>query len=184
MKPHSARPLACLAVFVCLLAPALLRGQGPGGPPHPGPGSPSPIAPAPPSPAGSGAAGAPSRARETGQIHSGQRSGTPFGPAGRWWDDKSVIRAVGITRAQQRKMDSIFDENKSAIVASYKNFLKEQSHLESVNKDPHADQATTFAAIDAVNSARAALQKVTAQMLLEIRHQMSADQVDKLEKLP
>ena len=117
-------------------------------------------------------------------MHSGARSSTQFGPAGRWWDDKSIIRAVGITHDQQHKMDGIFESNKSAILSSYKAFLKEQSHLESINKDAHADQAATFAAIDAVNNARAALQKATAQMLLEIRRQMSQDQIDKLEKLP
>ena len=81
-------------------------------------------------------------------------------------------------------MDTIFDASKPAILESYKVFLKEQAKLASLNKDPHTDQASTFAAIDAVNNARAALQKATAQMLLQIRHEMRPEQIDKLQNLP
>ena len=185
MKPHFARTVTFLALLLCLLAPAALHAQGPGGPPHPGPGSPGAPGGLPPAaPSGAPASGVGAHSHDPAQMHSGARSSTQFGRAGRWWDDKSVIRAIGITHDQQHKMDGIFDSNKSAILSSYKTFLKEQSHLESINKDTHADQAATFAAIDAVNNARAALQKATAQMLLEIRRQMSQDQIDKLEKLP
>jgi Spy/CpxP family protein refolding chaperone len=107
-----------------------------------------------------------------------------FGPVGRWWDDKSVMRTVGLNKEQQKKMDSIFDENKPAILASYKTFLSRQSKLNSLNKDPKVDKTQLFAAIDAVNEARSALEKTTAQMFLEIRQQMSPEQIEKLGKLP
>jgi hypothetical protein len=80
-------------------------------------------------------------------------------------------------------MDSIFNEHKPAILATYQAFLKEQSRLSALSHNPQADQAATFAAIDAVNQARASLQKATAQMYLQIRQQMSTDQVQKLENL-
>ncbi len=48
------------------------------------------------------------------------RNALQIGPTGRWWDDKSVARTVGLRGEQQKKMDGIFDANKSAIVASYK----------------------------------------------------------------
>jgi hypothetical protein len=185
MKTHSVRTAACLAFLLALLGPALLGAQGPGGPPHPGPGSPAPGglgSPIPPP--GTERTARPNRPRETAPIRSVPRSTTTFGPAGRWWDDKSVIRSIGITRDQQRRMDNIFDANKSAILSSYKSFLKEQAHLDTVNKDHNADQAATFAAIDAVNNARSALQKATAQMFLAIRHEMSPAQLERLENLP
>jgi hypothetical protein len=80
-------------------------------------------------------------------------------------------------------MDATFNANKPAILASYKAFLSEQSKLEKIGKDPQVDQARLFAAIDAVNQARASLQKATSQMLLQIRQQMDPDQIAKLEKL-
>jgi hypothetical protein len=80
-------------------------------------------------------------------------------------------------------MDGIFNANKPAIVGSYKAFLREQSKLDAISKDPKVDQERMFAAIDAVSQARTALQKATTQMLLQIRQQMAPDQVEKLEKL-
>jgi Spy/CpxP family protein refolding chaperone len=80
-------------------------------------------------------------------------------------------------------MDVIFNANKPAILEAYKTFLSEQSKLNAINKNPQADQASTFAAIDAVNNARASLQKATAQMLLQIRKEMDPGQIAKLEKI-
>lgn len=108
--------------------------------------------------------------------------GVQFGPIGRWWDNKSMAKSVGLRPEQTRRMDMIFNENKPAILATYQNYLKEQSKLLSLSKNPQADKASTFAAIDAVNQARAALQKTTAQMYLQLRQQMDAAQVEKLRQ--
>ena len=88
-------------------------------------------------------------------------------------------------RSSQRlkRMDSIFDANKPAILTSYKVFLKAQSNLTALNKDTKADKSTVFAAIDAVNNARSDLQKATSAMLMQIRGEMNADQIGKLEKV-
>jgi hypothetical protein len=106
-----------------------------------------------------------------------------FGPVGRWWDDHTVVQQLGLSRNQQIKMDSIFDANKPAILASYKNFLKAQSNLNKVNKDTRADKTTVFAAIDAVNNARSDLQKATSAMLMQIRSEMNPDQISKVENI-
>jgi hypothetical protein len=110
-------------------------------------------------------------------------TGAQFGPVGRWWDNKTVVHTVGITTDQQRRMDTIFNASKPAILSTYQTYLKEQARLTALSHDTQATQETTFAAIDAVNQARAALQKATAQMYLQIRQQMNPDQIQKLEKL-
>lgn len=112
-----------------------------------------------------------------------QHNALQFGPVGRWWDDHSVMQQIGLSRDQQRRMDSIFDANKPAILASYKTFLKAQSNMNAVNKNTSADRGTVFAAIDAVNNARSDLQKATSAMLMQIRSEMKADQISKLEKI-
>ncbi len=109
--------------------------------------------------------------------------GVQFGPVGRWWDDRSVIKTVGLSSEQKTKMDAVFDANKPAILAAYRNLLAEQSELAAVSKDPHADKAQVFAAIDAVNQARAALEKTTAQIYLDLRKQMSPEQIERVEKM-
>ena len=139
-------------------------------------------------PAGPGGPGAPRELHHPGSAHN-KVSGPPrnalqFGPAGRWWDDKTVVQAIGLRREQQRKMDTIFDANKPAILDSYKTFLKAQANLTAVNKDPQADKAKVFAAIDAVNEARSSLQKATSAMLLQIRQEMDPNQITKLENVP
>jgi hypothetical protein len=80
-------------------------------------------------------------------------------------------------------MDGIFNANKGAILSSYKALLSEQAKLDKLNKDPQVDKARLFEAIDAVSQARASLQKATSQMLLQIRQQMDAEQIAKLEEL-
>lgn len=148
---------------------------GPDGGPVPGPGS------GPGTPNGLGG-GPPSKT--TDPASRGKAIGSvQFGPVGRWWDDKATIKTIGISAAQKKKMDAIFDANKPAILASYKAFLNEQSKLDFISKNPQADKSQTFAAIDAVSQARAALQKAVAQMYLQIRQQMDPSQIEKLEKL-
>jgi len=102
---------------------------------------------------------------------------------GRWWDDKSVAQQIGLRRDQQKKMDSIFNTNKPAILASYRTYLKAQANLATINKDTKADTTTVFAAIDALNHARSDLQKATSAMLLQIRKEMDTEQIEKLEKV-
>jgi Spy/CpxP family protein refolding chaperone len=177
----------CLAVVPCARSLAQ-GGEGggdrdrPGGPG--GPGSPGGIG----NPAGPGGPAAPRELHHPGSGHN-KVAGQPhnalqFGPAGRWWDDKTVVQTIGLRREQQRKMDTIFDANKPAILDSYKTFLKAQANLTAVNKDPQADKAKVFAAIDAVNEARSSLQKATSAMLLQIRQEMDPTQITKLENVP
>jgi Spy/CpxP family protein refolding chaperone len=111
-------------------------------------------------------------------------NGIKLGPPGRWWDDKTFVHAIGLSRDQQKKMDTIFNANKPAIIETYKTYEKQQAALAAISKDPNADKEKLFAAIDAVNEARAALQKANTQMLLEIRQQLDAEQVEKLERIP
>jgi protein CpxP len=181
MRSHRLLLIACLLAGACLSANA----QRPGGPPPGAPPPPPPPAGAPPAMHGSGGPGnAPSSGSgPSSSGNSSPRAGLPFGPVGRWWDDKSVVHTVGISSNQQKKMDAIFDANKPAILSTYKTFLDEKAKLDALSKQSNVDQARMFAAIDAVSQARAALQKANTQMLLQIRQQMDADQINKLEKL-
>jgi len=171
---------AVLFLMVAAGSSALGQGRPPGSPPAgPPPGAP-PAGAAGPGPNSPG--GGPNSQNLHGSMGA-PRSSLGFGPVGRWWDDKSVIRAVGIGKTQQQKMDAVFDANKPAILASYKTFLSEQSKLDALNKNPNVDKAQLFAAIDAVSQARATLQKATSQMLLQIRAEMDPNQITKLESL-
>lgn len=154
-------------------------GGGYGNPARPGPGGPE----GPNVPNGPNATTGHHHPDSTGKVNSPPHNALQLGPVGRWWDNKSVVQALGLRREQTRRMDAIFDANKPAILDSYKTFLKAQSNLTAVNKDPQASKNQVFTAIDAVNQARSSLQKTTSAMLLQIRHEMDADQINKLEKI-
>jgi hypothetical protein len=136
---------------------------------------------------GPGSPGAPIHPRhhehDKGRTAAAPRNTLQFGPVGRWWDNRSVVQAIGLRREQQKRMDAIFDSHKPAILDSYKVFLKAQTDLTAVNKDPQPNQDRLFSAIDAVNQARASLQKATSAMLLQIKQEMDPDQISKLEKI-
>jgi Spy/CpxP family protein refolding chaperone len=182
--------LMVLLTAMGLSASAQHPGGGPGGPGGGmggpggagnagGPGGPGGRNAPPPSPSNSSSSN--SKAQSSSSASTG--GGVQFGPVGRWWDDKTVVKSVGLSSVQKTKMDAIFDANKPAILAAYKNLLKEQAKLSAVSKDPNADKSSTFAAIDAVNQARSQLAKAVAQTYLEIRQQMSMEQIEKLQKL-
>lgn len=175
-----------LLSLLALARSGAAQGKSGGGPPPGGPGvgghgpggSMGPGGPGGPSAPGS------SPTSTSGMGGPGSSAAVPhFGPVGRWWDDKSVVRAVGLSKEQQRSMDSVFDANKQAILSTYKTFLAEQTKLSALSKQTNANQAQVFAAIDAVNEARAALQKANTQMLLQIRKQMDAEQIARLQKM-
>jgi hypothetical protein len=191
----STKTLRILCCFLCLAllpnAKSIAQEGGDHDRDHPGTG-----AGGPGGPGGLGGPGGPRHSRHSGHDSdhdsdhnkgraptTTQRNALQFGPVGRWWDDRSVVQAIGLRREQQKRMDAIFDRNKPAILDSYKVFLRAQTDLTAANKDPQAGKDRLFAAIDAVNQARASLQKATSAMLLQIKQEMDPEQVNKLENI-
>jgi Spy/CpxP family protein refolding chaperone len=177
---------AMLLCFSLLLTVAVALAQHPGNPGGPGgmggarngdiPGSQSPNARPGDSNAGPGTNG---RNGQNGMP------GVPGQPAlsGRWWDDKSVARTLGLSKDQQKKMDGVFAANRAQLLESYNALQREQSNLEALNKEKKPDEAKIFASIDAVAQARAALAKANAHMLLQVRQEMDAEQNARMQKL-
>ena len=54
--------------------------------------------------------------------------------------------------------------------------------MEELSKSPAPEEGALFAQIDRVAQARAELEKATTHYLLQIRKEMDADQIKKLEK--
>jgi len=174
-------------LFAAGLRASAQHGGGAPPPPPPPPaqrGPNGPGGPGGPPPANSnGSAGNQPSANSNAAGTNGAARGLQFGPPGRWWDNKSVTSRIGLRSDQQRKMDSIFDASRPAIVNNYKTLMAEQAKLDALNKQPQANSTELFATIDAVNQARASLQKATAEMLLQIRSSMDPDQIQKLQKI-
>jgi Spy/CpxP family protein refolding chaperone len=187
MRMVSHKAMLLYVSLVLTGAVALAQRPGGGGPPpgNPGgggmgggvrnggmPGSPSP----------GGDRDSSGGSRSNGQNGMPGAPGQP-GLSGRWWDDKSVAKTLGLSKDQQKKMDGVFDANRAQLVDSYNALQREQSNLETLTKEKKPDEAKIFASIDAVAQARAALAKANAHMLLQVRQEMDTEQNARMQKL-
>jgi len=110
------------------------------------------------------------------------RSGPQLGLAGRWWDDGKTAKKLGLRSEQQRRMDDIFESNKSNLLGLLANLQREENHLTSLPPGELQDEAKVFAAIDRVAQARADLEKANAHILMQIRQQMDSNQLAALDR--
>jgi Spy/CpxP family protein refolding chaperone len=184
-------------VVVCFTAVAVTAsmaqgrgGPGGGGPPPGGGGGMGGgmNGGGPPPPGGrglgdTGPPGGPPPAGHGGQPNEGQmRPALQLGPPGRWWDDKSFAKSLKLRPDQQTRMDAIFDRNRDALVFRYQGLQQAESQMEEISRSSTVDEPTLFTQIDRVAQARAELEKANAHMLLQIRKEMDADQIARLEK--
>lgn len=111
----------------------------------------------------------------------GVRGGLQLGPPGRWWDDKKFAKSLGLNSDQQKRMDAVFGQNRDALVSRLDTLQKAESRLESLTHAGKPSEAALFTEIDHVAQARADLEKATTHMLLQLRDEMTPDQIGKLE---
>ena len=104
-----------------------------------------------------------------------------LGPPGRWWDDHSFARNLKLRPDQQTHMDAIFEQNRTALVSHFESVQQAEAQLNELASVPDPDESALFAQIDRVEQARAELEKANTHLLLELRRQMDADQIQKLE---
>ena len=109
------------------------------------------------------------------------RSGFRILPPGIWWKNPDLIQKLTLTADQQKRMDGLFDENRAALVSRYQTLQQEESRLETLSHAQTLDEATLFAQIDRVSQARADLEKANTHLMLQVRKEMDADQVARLD---
>jgi Spy/CpxP family protein refolding chaperone len=114
-------------------------------------------------------------------AHMPPRSGLALGLPGRWWDDSRTVRQLNLRSDQQKKMDRVFDANRDQLLDRFTTLQHEENRLSSMSAKDLQDQGKVFAQIDRVAGARAELEKENAYILMQIRQQLDADQVSKLD---
>ena len=102
-------------------------------------------------------------------------------PVGRWWDDAAYTRTLAINSSQQRRMDQVFNGNREQLLKLYTNLKHEEEQLSKLGKD--ANEAQLDQQIDKVAQARTELQKADTHLLLEIRKQLTPEQLSKLDAI-
>jgi Spy/CpxP family protein refolding chaperone len=112
----------------------------------------------------------------------GGRPGLQVGPPGRWWDDRGFAKNIKLRPDQQTRMDQIFEQNRGALINRFQSVMQAQAQLDALASSPSPDEAALFAQIDRVAQARAELEKANTHYLLQLRKEMDADQIQRLEK--
>lgn len=109
--------------------------------------------------------------------------GLQLGPPGRWWDNKDFARTIGLNSLQQKHMDDVFGASRDTLVKLNKNLLHEEAQLEKITRSHELDENQIFQQIDRVTAARGDLEKAYAHMQLQIRKEMTAQQVGKMDEM-
>ena len=93
-----------------------------------------------------------------------------------------MVRSLKLSPDQQTRMDSIFEQNRGTLLSRYEAVQQAEAQMEELSKSPAPDEAALFAQIDRVAQTRAELEKANTHLLLQLRSEMDADQIKKLEK--
>jgi Spy/CpxP family protein refolding chaperone len=112
---------------------------------------------------------------------SGTAASPHFSVTSRWWDDKKVVKKLSLRPDQKQRMDGIFNSNRAALTSSYQTFQKEQGRLDAILASDHPDEQTIFALIERTSQARADLEKAYAHLSFQIRKELDAGQLTKLD---
>ncbi len=202
---HRAREIVIMACLVLGVAStSLAQGRGGGGPPPGGggPGGGGPGGGGGMNGGGMSGPGFPSGGSRPGGIGPGgnvpsqqpgqrnpsaegrpeSRPGLQLGPPGLWWHDHGFAKNLKLRPDQQTRMDAIFAQNRGALLSRFQGVQQAESQLESLSRSPAPDEAALFVQIDRVAQARAELEKVNTHYLLQLRKEMDADQLNRLEK--
>ena len=126
---------------------------------------------------------APAQAPPPPRHHDGPMQPGPHpSPGGKWWDNPEMVRRLGITADQQKKMDDIFQQSRLKLIDLSATLEKEEVMMEGLLKGPQLDDSKILPAVDRIAQARAELEKANARLMLAIRHVLTPEQWEKLDE--
>jgi periplasmic protein CpxP/Spy len=103
------------------------------------------------------------------------------GPPGRWWTDPALVQRLGLTPDQQKRIDTLFQQNRLKLIDQSAGLQKEEAILEPLLEADRPDESQVLAQIDRIAQARAELEKANARMLLGFRGVLTLDQWKRLQ---
>jgi hypothetical protein len=104
-------------------------------------------------------------------------------PPGRWWNDTNTAQAIGLNAAQIKKMDETFNGARDRLIDLDATVRKAEGDLQPLLDYDPIDRGKVMAQIERLTQAKAELEKANAQMLLDIRLQLTHDQWLKLASM-
>lgn len=107
----------------------------------------------------------------------------PDAPEGKWWKRPRVAAEIDLTSNQERRIESIFARARPVLIDRKAALEKAQGELQDALEDSNADRRAVEERIQAVESARAELQKARILMVLDMRQVLRPEQWERLVRL-
>ena len=103
-------------------------------------------------------------------------------PEGKWWKHPRVAAEINLTPEQVREMDNIFARARPKLIDSKAELEKRQGDLQEAIES-NADRRDIAARIEAVENARADLQKTRILMVLDMKQTLKPEQWERLVRM-
>ncbi len=104
-------------------------------------------------------------------------------PDGKWWKRPRISEQIGLTSDQQDQIEKIFVRSRTKLIDLRADLEKKQLLLGEAMEDKSVDRQDVEKKIEAVENARAELQKTRALMLLDIKQVLKPDQWERLMRM-
>ena len=104
----------------------------------------------------------------------------PAVPDGKWWKRPRIAAEIGLTPDQVREIEKIFVRSRPRLIDLKGDVEKKQLALASAMEDHAIDRREVERRIEAVETARAELQKTRALMVLDMKQVLKPDQWSRL----
>lgn len=125
-----------------------------------------------------------------GDMEPGHRSPSRGGPrddqrqsnySGKWWTNRAVMRRLGLSDNQQKRIDQIFQQSRLRLIDLQAALDKQELLLDPLLSEEHPQETLVLPQIDRIAAARAELEKANARMLFEIRLVLTPEQWKELQ---
>ncbi len=101
-------------------------------------------------------------------------------PDGKWWKRPLLTREIGLTPEQSQTIERIFIRSRTKLIDLKADLEKKQLALQESMEDHGADRRAVEKQIEAVENARAELQKARALMILDMKQVLKPEQWERL----
>jgi Spy/CpxP family protein refolding chaperone len=104
-------------------------------------------------------------------------------PDGKWWKRPRLAALIGLSPDQQREIEKIFVRSRTRLIDLRADLEKKQVALQSSMEDQGVERRAVERQIEAVENARAELQKARALMILDMKQVLKPEQWERLLRM-
>ena len=103
-------------------------------------------------------------------------------PEGKWWKNPRVVAEINLTPDQIREIEDVFARARPKLIDGKGDLEKRQGDLQEAIES-NADRRDIAAKVEAVEKARAELQKTRILMVLDMKQTLKAEQWERLVRM-